>query len=160
MKIIYPKHCGFEKGHSTDHALLELVDHIYNFFERNEYKIGAFIELSKAFDTIDHNILLKKNKNLCHIWHATSSVVSKLLKQQETLYSVWWLAKNKLQNCVMRCSTRIHFRTFPFILCIKDLKFTSDLLFLIIFVEDTIFFYSNKECKRWIKVKVHCLRSK
>ena len=62
MKIIYPKYCGFEKGHSTDHALLELVDHIYNFFERNEYKIGAFIELSKAFDTIDHDILLKKTK--------------------------------------------------------------------------------------------------
>ena len=37
-----------------------------------------------------------------------------LLMQQETVYSIWWLAKNKLQNCEMRCSTRIHFRTFHF----------------------------------------------
>ena len=58
-KILYPKQFGFQKGHSTDHALLQLVDQIYESFERNEYTIGVFIELSKAFDTVDHNILLK-----------------------------------------------------------------------------------------------------
>ena len=60
LKILYPKQFGFEKGHSTDHALLQLVDQIYKSFERNEYTIGVFIDLSKAFDTVDHNILLKK----------------------------------------------------------------------------------------------------
>ena len=59
-KILYPKHFGFQNGHSTDHALLQLVDQIYESFERNEYTIGVFIDLSKAFDTVDHNILLKK----------------------------------------------------------------------------------------------------
>ena len=59
-KIIHPKQFGFQKGHSTGHVLLQLVDQIYESFERNEYTIGVFIDLSKAFDTVDHNILLKK----------------------------------------------------------------------------------------------------
>ena len=59
-KILYPKQSGFQKGHSTASALLQLVDQIYKSFERDEYTIGVFIDLSKAFDTIDHYILLKK----------------------------------------------------------------------------------------------------
>ena len=59
-KILYPKLFGFQKGHSTDHALLQLGGQIYKSFECNEYTIGVFIDLSKAFDTVDHNILLKK----------------------------------------------------------------------------------------------------
>ena len=59
-KILYSKHFGFQKGHSTDHALLQLVDQIYESFECNEYIIGVFIDLSKAFDTVGHNILLQR----------------------------------------------------------------------------------------------------
>ena len=59
-RILYPKQFRFQKGHSTDHALLQLVDQIYESFERNEYTKGVFIDLSKVFDTVDHNSLLKK----------------------------------------------------------------------------------------------------
>ena len=60
IKILYPKQFGFQKSHSTDHALLQLVDQIYKSFGRNEYTILVFIDLSKAFGTVEHNILLKK----------------------------------------------------------------------------------------------------
>ena len=60
LKMLYPKQFGFQKGHSTDHALLQLADQIYESFERNEYTIGVFIDLSKAFDTADYNIRLKQ----------------------------------------------------------------------------------------------------
>ena len=40
-----PKQFRFQKGHSTDHALLQLVDQIYESFERNKYTIGVFIDL-------------------------------------------------------------------------------------------------------------------
>ena len=60
LKILYPKQFGFQQGHSTNHPLLQLIDQIYESFEHNEYKIGVFIDLSKAFVTVDQNILLKK----------------------------------------------------------------------------------------------------
>ena len=58
LQMLYPKQFGFQKSHSTDHALLQLVDQIYESFECNEYSVGVFIDVSKAFDTVDHNILL------------------------------------------------------------------------------------------------------
>ena len=85
-KILYPKQFGFQNDHSTDHALLQLFDQIYESFERSEYKIGVFIDRSKAFDTVDQNILLTK-LDIYGI-SGTSSVVTKLLKQHETVYSV------------------------------------------------------------------------
>ena len=60
LEIVYPKNFGFLKGHSTDHGLLQLVDQIYESFDHNKLTIGTFIDLSKAFDTVGHNVLLKK----------------------------------------------------------------------------------------------------
>ena len=53
---------GFRTGHSTEHAALELVDKITSQMDNNETPINIFLDLSKAFDTIDHNILLDKLK--------------------------------------------------------------------------------------------------
>ena len=41
-------------------ALLDLVDKLTTTIENNEITIGIFIDLSKAFDTVNHNILLSK----------------------------------------------------------------------------------------------------
>ena len=61
--ILYKKQFGFQKQHSTDHAIDHLVNEILKSFESNCYTLGVFIDLTKAFDTVDHNILLK---NLFH----------------------------------------------------------------------------------------------
>ena len=60
LKILYPKQFDFQNCHSADLVLLQIVDKIYQHFERSEYTI----DLSKAFD---HNILQKKIENLQHI---------------------------------------------------------------------------------------------
>ena len=59
-KILYYKQFGFQAGHSTDHAIIQLLDQIYENFEENKYMLGVFNGLSKAFDTVDHKILLCK----------------------------------------------------------------------------------------------------
>ena len=45
---------------STTEALLDLVEEITTSLEQNKYTIGVFIDLKKAFDTVDHDILCKK----------------------------------------------------------------------------------------------------
>ena len=59
-KLLHPQQFDFRKGHSTEHAIAQLVDQIYKSFENDKYTVGIFIDLSKAFDTVDHTILLKK----------------------------------------------------------------------------------------------------
>ena len=39
---------------------MKLVDQICESFERNQYTLGVFIDLPKAFDTISHSVLIKK----------------------------------------------------------------------------------------------------
>lgn len=41
-------------------AILKFVNNIYEGFESNEYTIGIFLELKKAFDTVNHQILINK----------------------------------------------------------------------------------------------------
>ena len=61
--ILYKKQFGFQQKHSTEHAILQLIDQVNNSFERNQFTLGIFIDLSRAFDTVDHKILISKLNN-------------------------------------------------------------------------------------------------
>src|SRR6218665_536568 len=58
--ILYNKQFGFRKNHSTTHAIIEVVDKITEALDQGKITIGVFLDLSKAFDTIKHDILFKK----------------------------------------------------------------------------------------------------
>ena len=60
--ILYSRQFGFQNGHSTDDVVVQLLDQILESLENNKCTLGVLIDLSKAFDTVDYSILLKKLK--------------------------------------------------------------------------------------------------
>ena len=58
--ILYDNQFGFRFKHSTTHAILTIVDKIQQAIEENTYSCGLFLDLTKAFDTVNHSILIQK----------------------------------------------------------------------------------------------------
>ena len=59
-QIVYPLQFGFRKNFSTTLALLSLTEEIQQEMDKGRFGCGIFIDFQKAFDTVDHNILVKK----------------------------------------------------------------------------------------------------
>ncbi len=58
--LFYSSNYGYKKEHSTKLAALEIVERLIKGMDNNEVPINVFQDLSKAFDTLDHKILLSK----------------------------------------------------------------------------------------------------
>ena len=58
--ILYNNQYGFRNSHSTELASLEFVDRIFNNMDNNEIPLVVYLDLSEAFDTINHEILHHK----------------------------------------------------------------------------------------------------
>jgi hypothetical protein len=61
--ILYDKQYGFRKNHSTSLALVDLYDKISTAIDQKEIAVGIFLDLSKAFDTVNHSILFDNLKH-------------------------------------------------------------------------------------------------
>ena len=59
-KCIYDLQFGFRQKHSTNHALLSMTQEIKDSIDKGNLAIGVFVDFQKAFDTVNHNILLRK----------------------------------------------------------------------------------------------------
>ena len=58
--ILYDYQFGFRPKHSTQQAIITLIDKITKSLDNGDIVISLFIDLKKAFDTVDHRILLRK----------------------------------------------------------------------------------------------------
>ena len=58
--ILYQYQFGFRKGFSTEQAIIEITDYVKSSIDNHLYTCGMFLEFSKAFDTVNHSILLRK----------------------------------------------------------------------------------------------------
>ena len=54
--LLYQSQDGFRKGHSTQHAMLDIINDLQANMNQQLLSCGVFIDLRKAFDTVDHEI--------------------------------------------------------------------------------------------------------
>ena len=57
---LYKKQFGFRNAHSTSHALISITEEIRKALDNNEFSCGVFLDFQKAFDTVNHKILIDK----------------------------------------------------------------------------------------------------
>ena len=64
------------KGKNTTDAISSLIESVYDSFDNKKHTVGVFLDLRKAFDSINHSILLSKLKIMVYVeLHATGLVV-------------------------------------------------------------------------------------
>ena len=58
--LIFDKQFGFRSNYSTNHALISITERIKDLVDSGKYVYGVFVDLEKAFDTVNHKILCEK----------------------------------------------------------------------------------------------------
>ena len=61
--LLHENQFGFQVNNSTEHAILQFTRDIVQNFDNGKFTLGVFIDLSEAFDTVNHQILLEKLKH-------------------------------------------------------------------------------------------------
>ena len=61
-KLLFNHQYGFQPNYSTEHSALELIDRIITQLDKDEIPINIYLDLSKAFDIINHTILIDQLK--------------------------------------------------------------------------------------------------
>ena len=77
--LIFEKQFGFRTNYSTNHALLSITERIKELVDSGNYVCGIFIDLEKAFDTVNHDILCEKLK-----YYGLRGNVNKLIRSYLT----------------------------------------------------------------------------
>ena len=134
---------GFRQGHSTYMALLKLVNDITEELDKGNCSIGIFIDMSKAFDTVNHKLLLRKMvhysiRGNTLLWFTSylsyrTQYVSHNHTNSETLPITCGVSQDSILS------------TLLFILFINDIVNASKIAEIIMFVDNTTLFFKHKE---------------
>ena len=149
-KLLNPNQYGFRKNHSTDLALVQIYDKITNAMANTEHVIGLFLDLSKAFDTLNHEILLNK-LNSYGIRGQTLSWFRDYLSNREQYVTFNGIDSSRLP---IKCGVPQGSILGPllFLLYVNDIVHASSLLSFVLFADDTNIFYSHNKIETPVNV--------
>ena len=142
QNLFYPSQYGFRPKHSTINAITEFTSHVLTSFENQEHSLSVFLDLSKAFDTIDHSILLRK---LSHygIRGVALDWFRSYLSGRKQFVNFKGINSNILEvNCGVPQGSVLG--PLLFIIYTNDLPNTIKYSKCILFADDTTMFYSTK----------------
>ena len=136
---------GFKKGYSTYMALTILIDKITSAMDKKEHAIGLFLDFAKAFDTVNHDILLRKLdhygiRGIALQWFQL--FVWKTTVKYNGINSV-------LKNITCGVPQGSILGLLLFLIYINDLGAVSQITFPIMYADDTNIFIQGKDLKKW-----------
>ena len=142
-KILYHYQFGFRKSHSTNLALIEVIDNLLFNFENDNISVGIYIDLQKAFDTVNHKILLAKMYNygirgIVHNWFS-----SYLTDRKQ--YTVVGNSQSLLGNITCGVPQGSVLGPLLFLLYVKDMQNAVFDIKIRLFADDTNLFLHDKD---------------
>ena len=134
-KIIYEHQFGFQKNRSTTLAVLDLNTRITKALDRGNYAASVFLDFAKAFDTVNHQILLSKLENY-GIRGPAKDWFESYLKSRHQIVKIGDTLSDKMQ---IACGVPQGSILGPilFLLYISDIKNASKTLKFLLFADDT-----------------------
>ena len=141
-KILSDRQYGFRKNRNTCHAVNELTSHIYKAFNEKKYTGAVFLDLSKAFDTVPHDILLSKLSNY-GIRNNALSLLESYLNQRKQFVVVNDI-KSTTKHITIGVPQGSVLGPLLFLIFINDLPLATKRIKSILFADDTTLFYSHE----------------
>ena len=149
-KIIYENQFGFRSHHSTTHAVNYSIDKIIHNIENKNHVLGIFIDLSKAFDTINHDKLIHKLENY-GIRGLPLQLLKSYMNNRKQLTNFGGL-KSNLETIIFGVPQGSVLGPLLFLIYINDIVQSSSLGHFVLFADDTnIFVTANSEKEVYTK---------
>ena len=142
--LLYRFQFGFRKKHSTDHTLLNIMENIKNKMDTKTFSCGIFVDLEKAFDTVNHTILLKKLEYYGITASAKFWLTDYLSARKQRVVIENEMSSYSFVSCGVPQGSILG--PLLFLIYINDMHKATKHSILYHFADDTNLLYSNKDC--------------